>query len=55
MLNTYGPETLKIIISEAKKAAEIASTTYLTEKLGGEDNFPCGFAWVKIFGIKGNT
>ena len=52
MLNA---EELKIIINEAKKAAEIASTTYLTEKLGGEDNFPCGFAWVNIFGIKGNT
>ena len=52
MLNA---EELKIIINEAKKAAEIASTTYLTEKLGGEDNFPCGFAWVNIFGVKGNT
>jgi len=51
----FNTEELTIIINKAKKAAEIASTTYLTEKLGGEDNFPCGFAWVNIFGIKGNT
>jgi hypothetical protein len=51
----FNAEELTIIINKAKKAAEIASTTYLTEKLGGEDNFPCGFAWVNIFGVKGNT
>ncbi len=51
----FNTEELTIIINKAKKAAEIASTTYLTEKLGGEDNFPCGFAWVNIFGVKGNT
>ena len=55
MLNTYGPETLKIIISEAKTAANKASIKYLDETLKGEDNYPCGFAWVNIFGVKGNT
>ena len=55
MLNTYGPETLKIIISEAKTAANKASMKYLDETLKGEDNYPCGFAWVNIFGVKGNT
>ena len=55
MLNIYGPETLKIIISEAKTAANKASMKYLDETLKGEDNYPCGFAWVNIWKIKGNT
>ena len=52
MLNT---EELKNIINEAKTAANTASREYLDVNLKGEDNYPCGFAWVKIYGIKGNT
>jgi hypothetical protein len=52
MLNA---EELKIIISEAKTAANKASMKYLDETLKGEDNYPCGFAWVNIYGVKGNT
>ena len=29
--------------------------TYLRDKLQGRDMFPCGFAWVRIAGVKGNT
>ena len=52
MLNA---EELKIIINEAKTAANKASMKYLDETLKGEDNYPCGFAWVNIYGVKGNT
>jgi hypothetical protein len=51
----FNAEELTIIINKAKNAANEASMKYLDEKLGGEDNFPCGFAWVNIFGVKGNT
>ena len=52
MLNA---EELKIIINEAKTAANKASKEYLDVNLKGEDNYPCGFAWVNIYGVKGNT
>jgi len=48
-------EEIKTIIAEAKQAAHEASLKYFNEKLGGRDAYSCGFAWVNIWGIKGNT
>jgi hypothetical protein len=52
---TVDLEMIPAIIEEAKEAAYIASGDYLVEKLGGKDNYPCGFAWVNIWGVKMNT
>jgi hypothetical protein len=38
------------IVNEAKQAAREAAEKYFQEKLGGVDQFACGFAWVDIFG-----
>jgi hypothetical protein len=43
------------IVNEAKQAAREAAEKYFQEKLGGVDQFACGFAWVDIYGVKGNT
>jgi hypothetical protein len=43
------------IVNEAKQAAREAAEKYFQEKLGGVDRYSCGFAWVDIYGIKGNT
>ena len=43
------------IVNEAKQAAREAAEKFFQEKLGGVDQYSCGFAWVDIFGIKGNT
>ena len=43
------------IVAEAKSAARVAAEQFFQEKLGGRDQFACGFAWVDIFGVKGNT
>jgi hypothetical protein len=43
------------IVNEAKQAAREAAEKYFQEKLGGVDQFACGFAWVDIFGVNGNT
>lgn len=37
------------IIAEAKEAAMIGTTDYVQNVLGGEDAYPCGFAWVTIY------
>jgi hypothetical protein len=51
----YTPEQVRNIVAEAKIQARIAASEYFKEKLGGVDQYACGFAWVDIFGIKGNT
>jgi hypothetical protein len=43
------------IIQEAKEAAYIAADKFFKEKLNGQDQYACGFAWVNIYGIKMNT
>lgn len=51
----YTVEQVNNIVIEAKQAAEQAARKFFQEKLGGKDQYSCGFAWVDIFGIKGNT
>ena len=54
MIN-YDANEINMIVTRAKQAAYEAASDYLVEKLDGKDNYPCGFAWVNIYGIKGNT
>ena len=51
----YTADQIRDIVFEAKMVANHKAKEYITDVLKGEDNFPCGFAWVEIFGIKGNT
>lgn len=49
------PEMIPQIVAEAQTAAAQAANKFFHEKLGGIDQYSCGFAWVEIYGIKGNT
>ena len=51
----YTKEQLVAIVEEAKAEARVAANKYFQEKLGGQDQYACGFAWVNIYGVKGNT
>lgn len=51
----YTKEQVIAIIAEAKTEARNAADKFFQEKLGGVDQYSCGFAWVNIYGIKGNT
>jgi len=51
----YTTEQLTDIIAEAKSEAFKAADQFFKEKLGGRDQYSCGFAWVNIYGVKGNT
>lgn len=45
-----------VIAAQAKEAAFLAADKYFKEKLGGVDQYACGFAWVTIYPEhKGNT
>ena len=51
----YTAQDCERIIAEAKQAAYAAADVYFHDALGGVDQYACGFAWVNIYGIKGNT
>ena len=51
----YTVQQIKDIVAEASMAARDAAQLFFQTKLGGRDQYACGFAWVNIYGIKGNT
>ena len=52
LLNDYTVEEIRSIIQQAKQAAQDAANAYMEQH--GEGAY-CGFAWINIYGIKGNT
>ena len=51
----YTQEQVNKIVAEAREAAYQAAMKFFREKLGGQDQYACGFAWTNIYGVKGNT
>jgi len=51
----YTKDQVVAILAEAKREARIAAEQFFQERLGGVDQYACGFAWVNIYGVKGNT
>jgi len=51
----YTVDQVKAIVAEAKAEARKAADYYFQVNLGGQDQYACGFAWVNIYGVKGNT
>jgi hypothetical protein len=48
------PEQIPQIVAEARAAAHAAAEKFFRERLGGRDQFACGFAWVTVY-EKGST
>lgn len=51
----YTQDQINAIVAEAKTAAFQAADKFFKEKLGGRDQYACGFAWTNIYKVKGNT
>jgi hypothetical protein len=51
----YTKDQVEEIVAEARGAAYKAAMEFFYDKLGGKDQYACGFAWVNIYGVKGNT
>jgi hypothetical protein len=43
------------VVEDAKKYARANAQKYFYEKLGGVDQYACGFAWVDIYGVRSNS
>ena len=55
LADRYSVEDIKNIVDEARVAAYAAAQTYFMDVMDGHDGGACGFAWMNIYGIKGNT
>ncbi len=51
MIETQIPQ----IHEQASRAAQEAANKFFQEKLGGRDQFACGFAWVSIYKVRSNS
>lgn len=54
-MQNYTVEQIKEIVAEAKAVARDEAQQFFQERLGGQDQYACGFAWVDIYDVKGNT
>ena len=54
-MTAYTQEQITSIVAEAKAEASRVARQFFQEKLNGVDQYACGFAWVNIYGVKGNT
>jgi hypothetical protein len=45
--------TISSVVREAQQAAFTASDDFFKEKLGGKDQWPCGFASVYVYKLNG--
>ena len=48
-MNQLAIDNLETIHNEATLAAQQAARKFFDEKLGGRDQYACGFAWVTVF------
>ncbi len=55
MSANYTQEQVNEIVREAQEAARKAALDFFQTRLGGRDQYACGFAWVNIYKVKGNT
>jgi hypothetical protein len=51
----YTEAEVQDIVRQAQQAAEAAASKFFQERLGGRDQFACGFAWVDIYGVRSNS
>jgi hypothetical protein len=51
----FTQEQINQIVAEAQSAARAASDKFFQEKLGGRDQYACGFAWTNIYDVKAST
>ena len=51
----FTTEELSRILTEASETSKKEATEYFNTRLKGIDQFACGFAWVEIYGIRGNS
>ena len=55
MKQEFTQDEINEIVRQAREAGHKAAMKYFQEKLGGRDQYACGFAWVNIHGVKAST
>ena len=55
MTETFDAKLVESICQEATIEARKAAQKFFQERLGGKDQYACGFAWVDIYGVRSNS
>lgn len=56
MASTYLTEQqVERAVVEAQNQAQERAREFFENEMGGKDQYPCGFAWVSVSGVKGST
>lgn len=54
-MSTIAPEKVGQLVEVIQRAAYETASKFFQEKLGGQDRYACGFAWVDIYGVRSNS
>ncbi len=52
---TFDAAQVQSACEQAQLAARTAAKKFFEERLGGVDQFACGFAWVNVYGVRSNS
>lgn len=52
---TFDAGAVQSACETAELEARKAAAKFFQEKLGGRDQFACGFAWVNVYGVRSNS
>ena len=51
----FSKEQIISAVEDAKAEAKQSAQKFFQERLGGVDQYACGFAWVNIHGVRSNS
>ena len=54
-MSGFTKEQVLSFVAGAKQEAYQAAAKFFQERLGGRDQYACGFAWVTVYKVRGNT
>ena len=55
MTQIFDAAKVQSVCQQAELEAKKAAKKFFDEKLGGRDQYACGFAWVNVYGVRSNS
>lgn len=54
-MTEFNAKQVEAVCQKAELAAKVAAKKFFDEKLGGRDQYACGFAWVTVYDVRSNS
>lgn len=52
---TFDAGFVQKVCEQAEFEAKLAAAQFFQDRLGGRDQYACGFAWVNVYGVRSNS